>query len=293
MWRTGILLTAILICATVLTSCGDSAEPPPRSATVKGSGALAAPITPTPPDGGILQDQAQYQPATFTPPPSKPKESAAAEDGAAQDSSEAAAVREFMFEVMRDMQAGRFERVLSKIDPDPGEAAREHMQRTLEMVTALARSLTEKLGLDSLEQFYEGELKALADNIKVELTGPDSATVTPNLLGGLLLGPDFATPKAKLVKTGGEWRFLLETPLTGADLDKLAVYHQTVQAQLKQVSEVIQQAGPAELEAIREGVMQALAAASIAELSSAPAASQAAPASAPSEEPNEGGRPAP
>ena len=292
MWRTGILLTAILICATVLTSCGDSAEPPPRSATVKGSGALAAPITPTPPDGGILQDQAQYQPATFTPPPSKPRESPAGEGGAARNSSEAAAVREFMFEVMRDMQAGRFERVLSKIDPDPGEAAREHMQRTLEMVTALARSLTEKLGLDSLEQFYEGELKALADNIKVELTGPDSATVTPNLLGGLL-GPDFATAAAKLVKTGGEWRFLLEPPLTGADLDKLAEYHQTTQAQLKQVSEIIQQAGPAELEAIREGVMQALAAASIAELSSTPAASQAAPASAPSEEPNEGGRPAP
>ena len=288
MWKAGILLTAILICATVLTACGDSAEPPPRSAAVKG----APPIAPSPPDGGILQDQAHYQPATFTPPPSKPKESPAGEDDAAQDSSEAAAVREFMFEVMRDMQAGRFERVLSKIDPDPGEAAREHMQRTLEMVTALARSLTEKLGLDSLEQFYEGELKALADNIKVELTGPDSATVTPNLLGGLL-GPDFATAAAKLVKTGGEWRFLLEPPLTGADLDKLAEYHQTTQAQLKQVSEIIQQAGPAELEAIREGVMQALAAASIAELSSTPAASQAAPASAPSEEPNEGGRPAP
>ena len=288
MWKAGILLTAILICATVLTACGDSAEPPPRSAAVKG----APPIAPSPPDGGILQDQAHYQPATFTPPPSKPKESPAAEGGAAQDTSEAAAVREFILEVMRDLEAGRIERALSKIEPAPGEAARAHIQGTLELITALTQTVTEKLGPGSQEELSEVQQKALADSIQVELTGPDSATVTPNLLGGLL-GPDFATAAAKLVKTGGEWRFLLEPPLTGADLDKLAEYHQTTQAQLKQVSEIIQQAGPAELEAIREGVMQALAAASIAELSSTPAASQAAPASAPSEEPNEGGRPAP
>ncbi|NLG43271.1 MAG: hypothetical protein GX547_08500 [Phycisphaerae bacterium] len=281
MWKAGILLTAILICATVLTACGDSAEPPPRSAAVKG----APPIAPSPPDGGILQDQAHYQPATFTPPPSKPKESPAAEGGAAQDTSEAAAVREFILEVMRDLEAGRIERALSKIEPAPGEAARAHIQGTLELITALTQTVTEKLGPGSQEELSEVQQKALADSIQVELTGPDSATVTPNLLI-LFLGPELATDTAKLVKMGGEWRFLLETPLTGADLDKLAVYHQTTQEQLKQFSEVIQQAGPAELQALRETFM---ALAGIA----GPAPNQAAPASAPSEEPNEGGRPAP
>jgi hypothetical protein len=291
MLRNGVLFSAVLAGGMLLCSCGKSSEPPRRSTQVEGSGALAAPVEPAAPDMGILQDPAQYQPANFTPPPSKAKPPPA--DAAPKAATEAsAAAREFALEALEIVQSSKFAPVLDMIDADQVKALREDdatILRTQEAFVEMEQLLKQKLGADVVDELNVEIRKTMADSLQVEMTGPDAATVTPNILSGLF-GPEVSGPDIKLVQVAGEWRFELDAPLTDADVAKIAEFHKTLQAAAQQVRVAIEQG-----QLDKEQILAMVAAMSGQPATGASTGTKPAsgPATGPEHGPDEGGQPAP
>jgi hypothetical protein len=288
MWRNGVLLTAVLGCGTVLCSCGKSAEPPPRTTLVKGAGALAAPIAPSAPDRGILQDPAQYQPAPFTPPPSKRKEAEPAASKPAADASESA--RKFALETLEDLQSLKYEDVLERIEPDQTKLLREESAaflRTQEVLTEAKRVYRDKLGAEAMDQISSAMHKGMAESLQIELVGPATAKATPNPLANLL-GPEMASSSANLDQVDGQWHFVLDAPLTGEDVAKVVEYHKNLQF-MTQTAITALENGMADPQAVIAQLQQMAAAAQ------PPAGSQPAsgPATGQEPTPRKGGQPTP
>jgi hypothetical protein len=284
MWKSCILLSAVLAGGTLLCSCGKSVEPPPRSTLVEGRGPVAAPIAPSEPDEGILQDPTQYQPAAFTPPPSKAKEAGAAAEKNAADAT--AAQRKLVLDLLDNLRTGKADLVLEAIDPEQSELLREDSAPLAKTQEAIA-ALLEKIGPEATEQSIETFKAMAAESLQFESDGPDAATVTPNPLM-VILGPEVSAPAGKLVRTGGKWRFRLEAPLTAEDIAKIAAYHKTLQEALSRVSLLLDQKEGLDQQAIMAAFAQLGAAAEGSAANSQPA-SGPAPMQAPK---TGGGRPA-
>ena len=146
------------------------------------------------PDRGILQDPAQYQPATFTPPPSKAKDAGTAASKAAD--ADTAAQRKFVAGVAENVFAGKFDLLLETIDPEQIKALREDgdfLAKTQEAYATLMKKLTDKLPPEAAEQVAAAVRKAASDSFQIETVSADEANVTPNPLN-FVFGPAAERP---------------------------------------------------------------------------------------------------
>ena len=255
MRRARLILACGACLALMLGSCGKSQEPPGRGAQTLGETSDGAPIAPPYSDSGILQDQLQYRPASFTGGGAPGSRESAAAAGAEATH----AVRELVVNLLNDLESGEVGYVLDAFDPEQIEPLRaddEFLWNTQEAYAFVTRALAAKFGDLSVEQLNRDLRKLVTEALRIDTVNADTATVTPNPLL-IVLGPESVKPAMTVARTAGEWKIRLEAALSADDVARIIQYHKALQEKLYEIGDSLDEGRIEDPQAVYAALLQA------------------------------------
>lgn len=229
MLKTRLTAGVCMSAAILLAGCNKSYDTPSPYNKPLGGEAMAVPTARTVSDPGIIKDQTRYIPANT-----------GGVGGPMFSGNERQQIETFRDQLYEAYEQGDAIALLEMFNPDQVAAWSDNSDELFarcDMHEALYEAITRK-GMTAVVGNIKDSMRAeLTSNDTIDPLDADNATVTPNVVAGIL-GPK-ATPVMRVLRVGGEWKVNLEAPLGDGEVTAIEAFNARVQEALSALVELI------------------------------------------------------
>ena len=242
MRRIGRLLACGVCIGLMLCACAKAPEPPGSNAQTLGDTPDGAPIANSGSDIGILQDPADYKPASFggrartgNSPDAEPAAVVAGEDATS-------GARRLIDNLLNDLESGEVDLVLGAVAAEqiqPLLDDHDFLFVTQEAYEELTEMLVDTAGEPALAQLHADLRKLMTDPLKIDVVNDTTVTASPNPLI-MIFGPTLSPATLTMKPIDGDWKIRPEAALTTENVAAIGTYHEALQEALYEIADALE-----------------------------------------------------